>query len=158
MLTGQPLSTKQCSNWPNAAVTECSTVHPVPSDTMYMDLAPALTSVKRSPSLSGETSLPLPLSETNLAGESETVISATDRSTGRLSFRPERMARALDQRFSCGLDLIRCDGDSGEERESEEEVGEMGFRSVAGDGGMFDKDKVEVEIIFFFSFLLFPVL
>uniref|UniRef100_A0A0A9F325 Uncharacterized protein n=1 Tax=Arundo donax TaxID=35708 RepID=A0A0A9F325_ARUDO len=34
VLTAHPRSTRQCSNWPSAAFTESSAVHPVPSDTM----------------------------------------------------------------------------------------------------------------------------
>lgn len=75
-------------------------------------------------------------------------MSLTGRSTGRPNFRPDLTARALDQRFSCGLDLILRDSGSGEE---EEFVSER-VAPEAGDG-MLDKVKVEeVSMVFYLDF------
>ena len=87
--------TKQCSNWPNAMLMECSAIHPVLSKILYIDF-PSLTSTSSSSTIF-ITELPS-LSVASIGGRFayNTWTCWFDQS----SFHPDRIVRALDHRFN----------------------------------------------------------
>lgn len=118
VLTGQLRSTKKCSNWPNAALTECSAVRPDPSETRNISFTvPGVSSVSPPVPSSEDEEEQYELEKDRLVPSnrcncwsSTSVFCSCLHWAGRSSFRPDLITRALDQRFSWALLLPSLPG------------------------------------------------